>query len=600
MRGWLVRFSGVTQGAITALERFPVALIALAAFALFNNLAISEVIRPAPGVVERAGMALIGAAIIATAFVLLAERHGLAFALRHGGSILLAAIVGASLWLWEGLAVAWPALFAAAVLAVPLAPYVRRSPQGFWDFIWRLVQAGTLAFVAVVVFCVGLSAIFASVDYLFGFPVDGSVYAHVWSIGLVFIGPLAALSLVPADFPESDGVGETDLIVVGVRLLADYVAVPLLAVFALIIHLYALKIAVTAEWPKNQIGWMVLAFGLAVLAVRILFHPFSHVGLMPSRLFLRWWAPPLVVPLLLLVVAVWQRISDVGVTPDRYGLALFALFLGLVLAAQLYPRLRGDIRVIPAFGALCLLLASFGPWSIIPVSTRSQTERLIERLSAAGLLDGPRLSPGLPKWERSEAEDVLSIVEMLHFIGQLDDIRPLFTDRTDDPFTPHPGDADSREAVVARVRQILNVATLPPRPNEAADFNINDFASGSLAIGGYDVIAAGLDWATADTTLATDGTTLRVRIIGSVLEISVGAAGLRITPDMLRSAITERLAAVETQPGLGRPPFLVELTMDGRRVGLLFSRLGGKMSADSLSISYGDFALLLRREDWPD
>jgi hypothetical protein len=45
---------------------------------------------------------------------------------------------------------------------------------------------------------------------------------------------------------------------------------------------------------------------------------------------------------------------------------------------------------------------------------------------------------------------------------------------------------------------------------------------------------------------------------------------------------------------------LVELTINGRRVGLLFSRLGGKMSPDSLSVSYGDFALLLRREDWPD
>ena len=55
-------------------------------------------------------------------------------------------------------------------------------------------------------------------------------------------------------------------------------------------------------------------------------------------------------------------------TPERYGLALFALFLGLVLLAQTTRRLRGDIRVIPALGAICLFLASFGPWGIISAS----------------------------------------------------------------------------------------------------------------------------------------------------------------------------------------------------------------------------------------
>ena len=58
MGGWLVRFSGLAAGAMSALERFPVAVIALAAFALFNNLAIADVITPAPGVIERAAMAL--------------------------------------------------------------------------------------------------------------------------------------------------------------------------------------------------------------------------------------------------------------------------------------------------------------------------------------------------------------------------------------------------------------------------------------------------------------------------------------------------------------------------------------------------------------
>ena len=42
------------------------------------------------------------------------------------------------------------------------------------------------------------------------------------------------------------------------RILTDFVAVPLLAVYAALLHAYALKILVTGELPRNQIGWMML------------------------------------------------------------------------------------------------------------------------------------------------------------------------------------------------------------------------------------------------------------------------------------------------------------------------------------------------------
>ena len=93
---------------------------------------------------------------------------------------------------------------------------------------------------------------------------------------------------------------------------------------------------------------------------------------------------------------------------------------------------------------------------------------------------------------------------------------------------------------------------------------------------------------------------LRGDVRADALQIAAGDTRLQITPDMLRSAIAKRLAAVESQPRPERPPFLVQLTVDGKRLGLLFDTLAGKMTADQISISGGRFALLLRREDWPD
>ena len=162
----------------------------------------------------------------------------------------------------------------------------------------------------------------------------------------------------------------------GIPLISDFVAVPLLAVYALILHAYALKIALTGEVPRNQIGWMVLSFGMATLLLKVVVHPLAAIARVPTRLFLKAWFALLVVPLALLAFAVWQRIAAYGLTPERYLLVLFAIFLALVLMAQIDARLRRDIRVIPVLGGLCLLLASFGPWGMIEASAASQTARL--------------------------------------------------------------------------------------------------------------------------------------------------------------------------------------------------------------------------------
>ena len=307
-------------------------------------------------------------------------------------SLVLAASVGSALWYWDRLGVAFPALFVAAVASIPLAPYVRREPAGFWAFIWRLIHAAALAFIAIIVFCAGLSAIFASIDYLFGVDIKSSLYGHIWSIGLGFVGPLFALSLIPTTFPERDEPDAADIFVAGLRILSDFVAVPLLAVYVVILHVYALKILIESELPKGQIGWMVLTFGLAVLALRVVVYPMAVFAWMPTRLFLRWWPIGLVVPLGLLLIALWQRVSIYGVTPERYALGLFALFLGLVLLTQLSARTRDDVRVVPALAALALFVGSFGPWGMFAVSARSQMDRLTDHLAHAGVLGDGKVS----------------------------------------------------------------------------------------------------------------------------------------------------------------------------------------------------------------
>jgi hypothetical protein len=309
MRKWSTLFLEFGRVAASGVDRFPIPIAALAANTVVINLNIGNWVAITEEELVRTTFALVGGAVIATALTLASERRDGALFARHGLSLLCACVLATALWFWERLGIAFPALFAAAVLAIPLAPYQQYGGQGVWDFLWRLIHAAALAFVTVIIFCLGLSAILATLDYLFGVDINATLYGHVWSIGLGFVGPVFALSLIPTTFPDRDAPDPKQIFVAGLRMISDFVAVPLLAVYVAILHVYALKVLFESELPKGQIGWMVLTFGLAVLALRIVVHPMAYIARLPTWLFLRFWAVGLVVPLALLIVAVWQRVE---------------------------------------------------------------------------------------------------------------------------------------------------------------------------------------------------------------------------------------------------------------------------------------------------
>jgi Domain of unknown function (DUF4153) len=563
VRAWIERLWGWRAAVLVGIGRFPVSLAALAVFVFLVNLDIADLYLIDGDVFLRVFALCGGAAAISAAIVLYGERAGIPPRERHVASAIAAVVVALAMWFWQPLGVAPPALLMALAIAVPLAPYVR-SNAGFWDFIWRLVFAAALAFVAVVLFCAGVSAILASLDYLFSVDVPGSLYGHVWSIGLGFVGPLVALSLIPKRFPERDTDERSAILDSGIPLISDFVAVPLLAVYALILHAYALKIVLTGEVPRNQIGWMVLSFGMATLLLKVVVHPLAAIARVPTRLFLKAWFALLVVPLALLAFAAWQRIAAYGLTPERYLLVLFAIFLALVLMAQIDARLRRDIRVIPVLGGLCLLLASFGPWGMIEASAASQTARLKTILGNAGALQDGRLKDQ-PTWELPAATDAQSIVYILDRLGQIRRLRPLFEGRSDNPFATALSDVDNQDRYGTRVAKALNVAELPQPVDTSGTFWIAPGQSGAVAFDGYDVVVPALFWGSGASRSIGDPALL-IEETSAALTIAEGSTRVVVTADALRPAIDERVAAIRKDEKAVQPPLFIKLKINGKAI----------------------------------
>jgi hypothetical protein len=190
-------------------------------------------------------------------------------------------------------------------------------------------------------------------------------------------------------------------------------------------------------------------------------YPWREKGLRAVRWLIAGWFWLMMVPALLLVLAVWQRIDQYGVTPERYCLCLFALWL-VTMAGYLGVRSRRiDLRAIPASLGVALLLSSFGPWGAVAVSIRSQLHQLYANLQGHQLLDDNKLKvtpPHLASFNNVSTSDkqLRSILEELDSLDGLQRIAPLFAAIDDNPFKRASTDDDLRNA--------LALGYLPPTP----------------------------------------------------------------------------------------------------------------------------------------
>lgn len=360
-------------------------------------------------------------------------------------SLILAAIGGLTamvllVWLSDIFQLSEVFIVPAAILWVMVAGFMNRRAEFsfFWLFNARLMLAILLAILIGLVFSGGMMAILASLDYLFNVSINNDLYTHIGSAAVTIIGPIYGLSLVPNSFDEQFDLADSeDLMRRGISILINYIQVPLLVVYVIILHAYAVKIGLSFTLPKGQIGIMVLIFGLGGTATWLIARPWVDSGTRLLKAFTRWWFWFTIIPVSLLVLAVNERIGTYGVTPERYGLALVALWLLVMIGYFAWRRLEARPQVILGSLALLLFLASFGPWGAREVSISSQMGRLNEIMTKWKLVENGKIvaepldSKDIPAHVRSSGS---SIVSFLRKQKALDVLKPYFEGRADTPF----------------------------------------------------------------------------------------------------------------------------------------------------------------------
>ncbi len=283
-----------------------------------------------------------------------------------------------------------------------------RQQNLFWWMNHQAIATAAIAAAGFLIIAVGIGAIERSLVFLFGIETGDIFYRWVLPVTGLFLTPVYWLSTLPkaSDFSEVQ-LERPDFIATAVGFLGQFVLVPLLFIYALILLAYTGMIAVTQELPQGTIGWMVLGFVVIGAAALLVLHPPFMRTRRLVRLFRASWFWLTLVPLALFFLAVWVRVDAYGLTSERVLLIAGGVWAAILAAVFLAGR--GDIRLIPGLAGVILALLIVGPWNYVALPNYDQGARLSRLLG----LSEPSASVAEPQWDEGQAQSAASAIHYL-------------------------------------------------------------------------------------------------------------------------------------------------------------------------------------------
>lgn len=260
-------------------------------------------------------------------------------------------------------------------LAVAFVPFLKQGNlNGFWIYnkilFLRILTAGLYA----AVLYIGLAIALGSLQILFGAKISGEVYMRLFSLLSAGFVTLFFLAGVPRDLTVLSN--SEHPYPKGLKIFTQYVLIPLLTIYLVILLVYEGKIIVAWEFPKGMVSVLVLGYAVLGILSLLLIYPIRGKE---GNGWMRWFINSfylMMIPLVvLLLLAVWTRVAAYGITEPRYILIILALWLSMLTLYFLVSK-KGNIKFIPVSLCLLALLSTYGPQSAFTVSKNSQLHRL--------------------------------------------------------------------------------------------------------------------------------------------------------------------------------------------------------------------------------
>lgn len=315
-------------------------------------------------------------------------------------------------------------LLALAHLFAAAAPFLNRKPVAdFWEYNKQLFANFVVGAVYTVILFAGLSLAVFAVDELFNLDITNKIYGHLFVLLAGIFNTSFFLSHFPPAFQFNDRERAYNIIF---KNLCQYILIPIVGLYFLILYAYSVKILATWNLPHGWVSSLVLGFSIAGIftyLINYLLPEYTDNKIVHAYRRWFWWV---LLPMVgLLFVAIDRRISDYGVTEERYFVAHAGVWL-LVMCAYFLWSKTDNIKFIPISLGLFVLVAVVGPLSAFRVSQRSQTTVLRGLLEKNGRFAGAELKAGGAPVPEEDADRILSSLVFLDKQDALDRIEPWF------------------------------------------------------------------------------------------------------------------------------------------------------------------------------
>jgi hypothetical protein len=260
---------------------------------------------------------------------------------------------------------------------VSYVPFLKsRNLNAFWNYnktlfirLWTSVLYSGFLYV-------GISTAIGSMDLLFDLDVPVEIYLDALIIIVGLFNTWFFVSGIPEDLDQLE---EVKTYPKGLKVFSQYILLPILIIYLLILYSYTSKIIYTWDWPRGIVSYLIVCVSTLGILTLLLVYPYSiykeNNWINRFSKIYYFLLMPLIV---ILFIAIGFRIGDYGITINRYLIALLGIWLSLV--SIYFSIQKKNIKFIPISLSLILLLASFGPWSMFSIAERSQSKRLISIL----------------------------------------------------------------------------------------------------------------------------------------------------------------------------------------------------------------------------
>ena len=317
-------------------------------------------------------------------------------------------------------------------LLVSFSPFANKNfsleRKGFWQFNQNLFIRILITGVYSGVLYVGLSVAILSFDKLFNANINSKIYAQLFFFILGVFNTWFFLSGLPENLDELENM---DFYPKGLKIFTQYVLLPLVIIYLLILYLYMGKIIIQWQLPMGWVSYLVLGFSTTGIFSLLLIEPLREMeGINWIKKFSKWFYLILFPLIVLLFIAILRRTGEYGITEKRYFVFVLALWLAVMALYFSVSKIK-NIKIIPYTLCFIAFITSFGPWGAISLSERSQMGRLEEILVKNKILVDGKIVKAVNPITDEESQDVSSVIQFLNERNSLKKIQPWFTENLD-------------------------------------------------------------------------------------------------------------------------------------------------------------------------